>query len=335
MVFQFNNISICEGNVHNFTAEYNYYSQLMEDNPYRYVLATIAIIIMTASLITCYSIIWIERYGSDKKRTVINQLVASICWTFITWNSTVQIIKLVRLLYGPLGLKLCAWTSILQRVVTTRVLLLVNAISTVRYAFIFWSKNPGAFNDDFWHKFVSLWTIMAGSIFQYVIASLPNKKLMGIDVCIGLPPNHDLDSYIINIGIEIPSLVLQLFIFTRIAIYHQNLKRKPQPTNNLKNQQLAEIEKSSLLTFSSNLGIGILAFLLLTAILSSKQIDFCKIFTFPYSLMFQFSFLIAASLVSFIIPFSFYFFHLHVRQTFAREWHSGLLELKQSFISFC
>ena len=158
---------------------------------------------------------------------------------------------------------------------------------------------------------------------------------MGVDVCMGLPPYHDLDSSIINIGIEIPSLILQLFIFTRITMHQRNLRNKPQPTNNLKNKQLAEIEKSSLFTLSSNLSIGILAVLLLTAILSSKQIDFCKIFTFPYSLMFQFSFLIAASLVSFIIPFSLYFFHPHVRQTFAREWHSGLLELKQSFISFC
>ena len=330
MGFQLNNISICEG-VHNFTTEYNYYSQLMEDNPYRYVLATISIIIMTASLITCYSIIWIERYGSDKKRTIINQLVASLCWTFITWNSTVQVIKLVRLLHGPLGLKLCVWTSILQRSVITRAQLIVNAISTIRYAFIFWSKNPGAFNDDFWHKFVSLWTIIAGSLFQYMIASLPNTKLIGVDICMGLPPNQDLESSTINIGIEIPSLILQLFIFTRITMHQRKLKNKPQPTNNLKSNHLAEIEKSSLLTFSSNLSIGILAFLLLTAILSSKQLDFCKIFTFPHSLIFQFSFLIVASLVSFIIPFSFYFFHPHVRQIFARKWHSSLLELKAKF----
>ena len=160
MVSQFNNISFCEENGNNFTAEYNYYSPLMEGNPYRYVLATITILIMIASLIMCYSIIWIERFGSDKKRTIINQLVTSLCWTFITWNSTVQVLKLVRLLHGPLGLKLCVWTSILQRSVITRAQLIVNAISTIRYAFIFWSKNPGAFNDDFWHKFVSRWTIL-------------------------------------------------------------------------------------------------------------------------------------------------------------------------------
>ena len=253
MVFQTNNVSICEGYVRYFTGESNFYSQLMEDNPYRYVLATISIVIMIASLITCYSIIWIERFGSDKKRTIINQLVASMCWSFITWNSTVQVLKLVRLLHGPLGLKSCVWTFILQRSVTTRILLLVNAISTIRYAFIFWLKNPGAFNDDFWHRFVSLWTIMAGSLFQYVIASLPNRKLIGVDVCMGLPTNNDINSPTVNIGAEIPSLILQLFIFVHITIHQRKLKNKPLPINNHKMNHLAEIEKSSLLTFSSNL----------------------------------------------------------------------------------
>ena len=324
MVSQFNNISFCEENGNNFTAEYNYYSPLMEDNPYRYVFATITILIMIASLIMCYSIIWIERFGSDKKRTIINQLVASLCWTFITWNSTVQVIKLVRLLHGPLGLKLCVWTSILQRSVITRAQLIVNAISTIRYAFIFWSKNPGAFNDDFWHKFVSLWTIMAGSLVQYVIASLPDAKLIGVDVCMGLPPTQDLESTMINIGLIVPSLILQLFIFTRIAIHHRKLKYQPQPTNNLKNQHLAEIEKSSLFTFSDNLSMGVLAFLLFAAILFSNKLDSCKIFTFPHSLIFHFSFLLFSPITSFIIPFSLYFIHPHVRQTVVREWHSCL-----------
>ena len=154
---------------------------------------------------------------------------------------------------------------------------------------------------------------------------------MGVDICMGLPPYHDLDSSIINIGIEIPSLILQLFIFTHIAIHHRKLKNKPQPTNNLKNHHLAEIEKSSLFTFSSNFSIGVLAALLLVTILSSNKLDSCKIFTFPHSLIFQFTFLIFSSLATFIIPFSLYFFHPHVRQTVVREWHNSLLELKAKF----
>ena len=295
MVFQTNNVSICEGYVRYFTGKSNFYSQVMEDNPYRYVLATISIVIMIASLITCYSIIWIERFGSDKKRTIINQLVASMCWSFITWNSTVQVLKLVRLLHGPLGLKSCVWTFILQRSVTTRILLLVNAISTIRYTFIFWLKNPGAFNDDFWHRFVSLWTIMAGSLFQYVIASLPNRKLIGVDVCMGLPTNNDINSPTVNIGAEIPSLILQLFIFVHITIHQRKLKNKPLPLN------------------------------------SSNRVNVCKIFTFPFYLIFLFAFLIFAPLVSFIIPFSLYFLHPHVRQTIAREWQGFLLALKARF----
>jgi hypothetical protein len=144
MELQSTNNSYCEQNEDNLSPEGNYYSHLMEHNPYRLAWATILIGIMIASLITNYGIIWMERYGSDKKRTIINQLVSSMCWVFITWNCTVQISKLVRFLYGPLGLKLCVWTFILQRSLTTRIMLLVNTISI-----IFWLKNPMAFHDDF------------------------------------------------------------------------------------------------------------------------------------------------------------------------------------------
>ena len=199
MVLSTKNITICKGNMHNFTDEENLYSLLMEKNPNRLILPAISVSIMMLSILTSYSIIWIERFGSDKKRTIINQIVSSMCWTFITWNCTVQVLKLIRFLHGPLSDRTCQWIFILQRTLTTRLLFLVNTISIIRYSFIIWFNNPGAFNDDVWHRFVNLWTIIAGSIFQYAIASLPNFKMIGFDVCVGSPPITDVDSPPINI----------------------------------------------------------------------------------------------------------------------------------------
>jgi hypothetical protein len=44
------------------------------------VLSVLLSLIVIPSL---YGIIWFERFGSDSKRTLINQLFASICWYFM------------------------------------------------------------------------------------------------------------------------------------------------------------------------------------------------------------------------------------------------------------
>ena len=252
-----------------------------------------------------------------------------MCWTFITWNCTVQVLKLIRFLYGPLSDRTCQWFFILQRTLTTRLLLLVNAISIVHYAFIFWIKNPGVLNDDFWHRFINLWTIMAGSFLQYAIASLPNKKIIGYDVCVGSTPITDIDSPPINIGVEVPTLILQVIIFACITIYKRNLKNKPHETNCQQSLQLVEIEKFSLLTFSSNVGVGMLVVILLSIIISPSKFDVSKLFIFPYSFLFVFKYLIFPTLVSFVIPFSLYFYHPHVRKTIGRELQSSLISIRE------
>jgi hypothetical protein len=38
-----------------------------------------------------YFIIWYERYGSDHKRTLLNKLVSSLCWSFFEWFFIVQV----------------------------------------------------------------------------------------------------------------------------------------------------------------------------------------------------------------------------------------------------
>ncbi len=161
---------------------------------------------------------------------------------------------------------------------------------------------------------------MASGIFQYVVASWPNQNLLGVDVCMGLPLTKVVKSSPRTIGVEIPTLILQLVIFVRIAMYKRKLKNKPQSTNCPKNQHMAEMEKSSLLTFSSNLSLGIIAILILSAFFYFNSVDGCKRIIFPYSITFLFTFLIFPSLASFIIPFSLYFFNPYVRQTFVREW---------------
>ena len=46
-------------------------------------------------------VIFYERNGSDKKRTLINKLFSSICRYVIVLNSSVQVATIFRLIVGP------------------------------------------------------------------------------------------------------------------------------------------------------------------------------------------------------------------------------------------
>jgi hypothetical protein len=52
-----------------------------------------------------YSIIWYEKYGSDHRRTLLNQLVASICWNIVISNLTSLPLEIFFTIFGPLGVE--------------------------------------------------------------------------------------------------------------------------------------------------------------------------------------------------------------------------------------
>ena len=101
------------------------------------------------SMISCiiivpmaYILIWYERFGSDKKRTLINKLVASLCWNKIAYFSTVHILYVVRFYFGPLPPFLCFWMFVIRKTIIINGIFTLNAMALVRYIFIFWLKNP-------------------------------------------------------------------------------------------------------------------------------------------------------------------------------------------------
>ena len=49
-----------------------------------------------------YSIIWYEKYGSDKKRTLLNMYATIYCWAAIEFAVLVQILETIRFMVGPL-----------------------------------------------------------------------------------------------------------------------------------------------------------------------------------------------------------------------------------------
>ena len=122
------------------------YLLLDKEDLYKTVFFILSIISGIVLIPFAYSIIWYEKFGSDKKRTLINKLVASLCWNEIAFFSTVQILYVVRFYFGPLPPFLCFWMFVIRKTIIINGIFTLNSMSLVRFIFIFWLKNPAGIN---------------------------------------------------------------------------------------------------------------------------------------------------------------------------------------------
>jgi len=163
-------------NNNNNVNDSDFFSGLFENRPIKVVGIVVSILSTVVYIPLLSSIIWYEKFGSDKKRTILNKLVSSICSTAILWYSIVQPTETFRYIFGPLPAWMCNFHFILKNVLCIQLLLLYDSISVLRYLFIFWLKNPGGFCDDFWTMFVNLWIFGFTFTSQIVHAILPGTK---------------------------------------------------------------------------------------------------------------------------------------------------------------
>ena len=132
-----------------------------------------------------YGIIWYEQHGSDNKRTLLNKFVSSLCWVSIEYLLLCQIPDITRHIFGPMSQINCSIQMHLKLIVPIQILLILDGIIISRYFFIFWLKNPVAFNDNFWCFFLNIWIIgfsLSSTLIFFM--ALDNNSILYY-VCIG------------------------------------------------------------------------------------------------------------------------------------------------------
>ena len=140
--------------------------QVDSDNVFKHLSMAFSFVSSLILVPLFYGNIWLEKYGSDNRRTWINKLTSSLFWTCIAMFLVTQNVYTVRFVLGPLPSTLCFWFITLRKCLTVNCLLLVNSITLSRYVFIFWLKNPAAFKDDFWSVYISALTVLLSFISQ-------------------------------------------------------------------------------------------------------------------------------------------------------------------------
>jgi hypothetical protein len=304
---------------HNCSESEKYFCGTFENNEFKIISIVFASLFTPACVILLYGIIWFEKFGTDCKRTLTNKLLSSICWTLI-YGLVVCSLDIIRYVIGPLPRQMCFITVIVKNAIKTQIVLFYDAILVTRYVFIFWIKNPGGVDDDFWCRFLSIWIVGFSTLLNYVIYSLPVKQPMFYFLCADIDPQLDSDKNGKQPAVvEILSVVLLIVIKLRILIQKKN--NQPPEINNVfhKSYVLTMIEKQNIADFTSNL-MGLLSLtgisLLSIKINSSTIVDANQFPNYLYIFFFQMGCPVLICLTVFIVN---YCRCKNLRETLQRE----------------
>ena len=153
----------------------DFFSGLFEKHPAIIIGVIFTIMSSLFNIPLLLSVIWHEKFGTDKKRTVLNKLVASVCWSAIFSGLFGQLPEIIRYCFGPLPTTICYMHFVFKNIFAVQMILLYDAITIMRYLFIFWLKNPFCFCDDFWTTYLNIWILSFSLISQITHAILPGN----------------------------------------------------------------------------------------------------------------------------------------------------------------
>jgi len=149
---------------------------------------------------------------------------------------------------------------IIRRFIIDSILLCMNVSITIRYIFIFWLRNPAAFNNEFWFQFAFIWITGCAILLGAVWNILNPFYLPGYYLCCG----QDHTEAKMNLPkfkgvLEIVAVVLHVIIYLKIYIYKQKGNSiLPQGAYCLKTFGLKDIEKSLLGNYNITQFVAIL-----------------------------------------------------------------------------
>jgi len=162
-----------------------------------------------------------------------------------------------RFLSGPLPEHLCWFHTVVKNGVMAKVLYLQTSLIVVRYALIFWLKNPFAFKDDFWRCFINRWCNLFSIWPHFAFTFFPGRHPIGYYICTGHDPAEDSDKPIkfnyIHFVVGYSSLALHIIMSIRIFFYKNKVipvERTTAPSH----RDATSSEKNSLSGFTTLTG---------------------------------------------------------------------------------
>ena len=298
------------------------YCGVFEDRPSKFAGLIISAILVLVNMRLFLGMIWYERFGSVNRRTLMNKLFASLCWAAIAQNLH-TVLDILRYLLGPRHPTLCFLQNWLRFSITSVCMLLYDAIILTKYILIFWLKNPGAVNDDFWCRFINMWVYLFSILYDGTRLILPGRLNATYHICSGTSPAFDLERPKRGRAmVEIFSVILYFAVMTRILIHRKGelgVPTRRSAVSRFRIQDLVTMEKSTIAKASTNLIIifCFAVYIYLFGLLNS--VNHQKYNEYPNNLIILFHLLVFTPLLLFVAGILYYIRHEPLRKTFVRE----------------
>lgn len=216
----------------------------------KYAAIFVSITLSLAMIPFMSGIIWFEQ--DNHNRTLVNQLVSSLMWSFLCWMIIIQPPTIMYFAFGPLNVAgLCSFHSYARNAMIMHFLFVQNGIMIGRYMLIFHSKNPTAVQDDYWKIFINIWSLLFSGTSQFVYFYLPGKNTSHYHICFGKYPNN---SHLLSVKPNLPLVMLGLgsgliYVFVRLRTFFYTNKKNLIPN--------VFLNKQTMFSYTAN-GIGIL-----------------------------------------------------------------------------
>ena len=170
-------------------SDYKFFCGFFENTLMKAIFIATSDIVSFFNVLLFCGIVWYERFGSgNAKRILTNKIVSMICWNHIVINPVVVATDIGIYFFGPLKEEYCFLFLVFRNIIKSDFLFLLNSIIVSRYILIFWLKNPGSINDDFWSVYVCLLSVLCSSVFNFTVFLLPQKHSIFYYTCSDLDP---------------------------------------------------------------------------------------------------------------------------------------------------
>ncbi len=236
----------------NNTTDQEVFIGLFQSRPSKIFSICFSFLSTSLAVFLFYGIIWFERFGTDNKRTLINKLVSSQCWSAIQYFAICQNLDIIRYIVGPLPEWFCFLILVYKNSLKAQ---FIDSSILVQYVFVFWLKNPGGVNDDFWSCFINLWIIGFSYIFYFSKFLLNTQKPIVFFTCANINPEPFWSNTVQFTGhFEVFSIIISIILKLKLILFKKKQIPNEMSQRNIfmKNFTNNVINKNSLTSFKTS-----------------------------------------------------------------------------------
>ena len=212
----------------------DFFEELYSDTVTKQVTIILFVIGSVIGLLLEFGIIWYERKGNHRYRTVINQMFSTVSWLVICYICFAYIPEGIRYLSGPFNATYCDALFCLKNFFTLCVVLTLDLIIILRYIFIFKLSNFAVLDDDLIATCLQI-SILVLSFWSTMVKRLSVGKMpLNYFLCAGKDPNErpntksslqeasgKFDTTVILCCL---SFILHIFVHVKIFLYQRKVE---------------------------------------------------------------------------------------------------------------